>query len=419
VASVTATVLTWATFGRAPLFSVPPLALSSPWEMLPHAVLGLVGGGVAAVFLLALRASADLFARSRLPRPAAMALAALVVGVVTLWFPEVVGNGRDAIAALFLRDWTLGTVVALLLVRLVVTPLTVGSGAVGGVFTPTLFIGAMLGQAFGGIVARMAPGLHAEPGAYALTGMACLLAGTTHAPMTATLMVFEMTLDYHIVVPLLLGSAIASVVATRFNSESVYTEALQRKAAASDGTAALRVDALTVADLMRQEQVVVAPDCAAPRLFETFDRVRRNHVYVVEATGRFVGAVNLHDLNAALRRRHGRRTGPDQVRNHRAGRAGPRGDGAVRAAGMRAAAGRGRCRVTASARHDFQAGYPVSLRARSSGGGRPCAPRALRRRTLSASGAPQRGRSAHARTAGTAMSGRSVITPSTPQSSSR
>ena len=160
----------------------------------------------------------------------------------------------------------------------------------------------MLGQAFGTGVAHVMPGLHAHPGAYALTGMACLLAGTTHAPMTATLMVFEMTLDYNVVVPLLLGSAIASLVASRFSAASVYTEALQRNATTLDDAGAARgVEAMRVGDLMRREQVTVPPDCPATELFETFVGVRRNHLYVVDAEQRFIGAVNLHDLNAALK----------------------------------------------------------------------------------------------------------------------
>jgi H+/Cl- antiporter ClcA len=99
---------------------------------------------------------------------------------------------------------------ALLALRLVVTPLMMGSDAVGGVFTPTLFIGAMLGYAFGHAVHGVAPGHSAAPAAYALVGMGALLAGTTHAPLTSVLMVFEMTLDYNLVVPLLVASASSS-----------------------------------------------------------------------------------------------------------------------------------------------------------------------------------------------------------------
>jgi chloride channel protein, CIC family len=112
--------------------------------------------------------------------------------------------------------------------------------------------------------------------------------------------VFEMTLDYNVVVPLLLGSAIASLVATRFSKESVYTEALRRRTAAPGDAAARSVATLRVADLMRAEHAKVSPDCTAPRLFDVFVGARRNHVYVVGDRGEFLGAVDLHDLNAVL-----------------------------------------------------------------------------------------------------------------------
>jgi CIC family chloride channel protein len=300
VASVVATLLTWAVFGHAPVFDVPRLSMTSPWEVLPYAVLGVVGGLVAAAFLVALRGSSALYRRLGMPRPLAMASAGLVLGVVVLWFPEIVGNGREAIGALFERSWGAEHVLALLVLRLLVTPLMVGSGAVGGVFTPTLFLGAMLGQAFGLVVAHVLPALGADPRAYALVGMACVLAGTTHAPLTSVLMVFEMTLDYDVVVPLLLASAVASLVATGLSRDSVYTEALRRKAESPEGHDPAAVDAMHVADLMRQDQVTVDPGLSLPRLLDAFVAARRNHLYVVGDGLRFLGAVNLHDVNREL-----------------------------------------------------------------------------------------------------------------------
>jgi CIC family chloride channel protein len=299
ISSAVATLLTWATFGHDPVFHVRALALSGPWEIGLYAALGVLGGAVAAAFLFALRASASLYSRLSLPRPVAMATAGLVLGLVTLRYPEIVGNGREAIGALLGRPWGAEHVLALLALRLVVTPLAVGSGTVGGVFTPTLFIGAMLGHAFGAGVRALFPALGAEPGAYALAGMGFLLAGTTHAPLTAVVMVFEMTLDYGIVVPLLLGSAVASLVATRLSANSVYTEALQRKAGEDEPPGAL--DVLRVADLVRPDQVTAAPDLPLPRLLDAFVASRRNHLYVVDERGGFVGAVNLHDVNETLR----------------------------------------------------------------------------------------------------------------------
>ena len=299
IASGTATFLTWAAFGRDPVFHVPAATLQTSWELLLCAVLGVLGGLVGALFMLALRASASLYTRARLPRPVAMASAGLVLGLVTLRYPEIVGNGREAIAALFVRPWGIEAVLALLALRLVVTPLAVGSGTVGGVFTPTLFLGAMLGHAFGAGVGALAPAIGVDPRAFALAGMGFLLAGTTHAPLTAVVMVFEMTLDYAMVVPLLLGSAVATLVARRISGSSVYTEALARKAGEDQATAAL--DVLRVADLLRPDQVTVAPDLPLPRLLDAFVASRRNHLYVVDERGGFVGAVNLHDVNEALR----------------------------------------------------------------------------------------------------------------------
>jgi CIC family chloride channel protein len=300
IASAAATLLTWAAFGRDPVFHVPAATLSAPWEIGLYAALGVLGGVAAALFLYALRACAALYERSRLPRPVAMASAGLVLGLVTLHYPEIVGNGREAIGALFTRPWSAAHVAALLLLRLVVTPLAVGSGTVGGVFTPALFLGAMLGQAFGDVVRTLAPGIGVDPAAFALAGMGFLLAGTTHAPLTAVVMVFEMTLDYGIVVPLLLGSAVASLVATRFSANSVYTEALQRKAG-DDEPGGGALDVLRVADLVRPDQVTVPPEQPLAQVLDAFVAARRNHLYVVDGAGAFVGAVNLHDVNEALR----------------------------------------------------------------------------------------------------------------------
>lgn len=299
VASGTATLLTWGVFGNVPIFQVPSLRMTSAWEIVAYAMLGVMGGVVASALLAALRGSAALYRRLRLPRPIAMATAGFVLGVAILGYPELVGNGRGAIAALFARPWGLGHVLMLLTLRLVVTPLAVGSGTVGGVFTPTLFLGAMLGQAFGTSIRAVAPGVGLDPAAFALVGMSTLLAGTTHAPLTSAVLVFEMTLDYNAIVPLLVGSAIASQVASLLNTESVYTEALHRKAVAARGTAG-PVESLRVRDVVRQDQITVPAGLSLQQLLDAFMAARRNHVYLVDAAGRFRGAVNFHEVVGAL-----------------------------------------------------------------------------------------------------------------------
>ena len=299
VASGTATLLTWAAFGNVPVFEMPSLRMTSLWEIVAFAALGVMGGFVAAALLGALRASAALYRRLRLPRPIAMATAGLVLGVAILGYPELVGNGRGAIVALFARPWSLGYVLTLLVLRLIVTPLAVGSGTVGGVFTPTLFLGAMLGQGFGTSLRALVPGVGLEPGAYALVGMSTLLAGTTHAPLTSAVIVFEMTLDYSAIVPLLVGSAIASQVAAVLSRESVYTEAIHRKAAAARDAEQPAVS-LRVSDIVRQDQITVPATLPLRPLLDALVAARRNHVYLVDAEGRFAGAVNFHDVVGAM-----------------------------------------------------------------------------------------------------------------------
>jgi CIC family chloride channel protein len=157
----------------------------------------------------------------------------------------------------------------------------------------------MLGQAFGTALRAVAPGAGLDPAAYALVGMSTVLAGTTHAPLTSAVLVFEMTLDYSAIVPLLVGSAIASQVASLLSRESVYTEALNRKAMAARNLAGPG-EPMRVGDVMRQDQITVPADLPLQALLDTFIRARRNHVYLVDAEGRFRGAVNFHEAVGAL-----------------------------------------------------------------------------------------------------------------------
>lgn len=300
-ASVVATMLARAAFSGTPVFQLGGFKLVSPWEFAAYLALGVLAGLTAALFLRGLRASSALFRKSRLPRPLAMAIAGLLLGVVVLFVPDVVGNGREAIVLLFREDWVPGFALMVLLLRVVLTSAEVGSGAVGGVFTPTLFIGAVLGDAFGSALQMAFPQFVGGPKAYALVGMGCLLAGTTHAPITAVLMLFEMTLDYNIVLPLLLGASAASLVARSIDDQSIYTEALRRKRGAPTprGEAAAMAK-LTVSDVMRAEHRVVPADTPLPRLLDTFIHERRNHLYI-EKDGAFAGAVSLYEASRALR----------------------------------------------------------------------------------------------------------------------
>jgi CIC family chloride channel protein len=299
--AVIATLVARGLYGAEPIFEVPPFEMVSIWEIGVYLLLGVAGGLLAAAFLGSLRLSSRIFERLRLGRPLAMGLVGLLLGVVILWYPEVCGGGRGLTDAVLDASYMWRLAGALLVLKLVLTALTVGSGAVGGVFTPALFIGAALGYSFGTLAHYLAPSVTASPAAYALVGMGCLLAGTTHAPIMAIIMIFELSLNYSIVLPLMLSTVAASLVARAVSPQSVYTEALKRKGAAPLTPEAQVMTSLSVKDIMSREYESVPPDLPLPRILDTFIEGRRNHLYVADRDGRFLGAIGLHDLKETLR----------------------------------------------------------------------------------------------------------------------
>jgi CIC family chloride channel protein len=172
-----------------------------------------------------------------------------------------------------------------------------GSGAPGGVFTPSLFMGASAGYLFGDVVHRIWPAAASNPQAFALVGMGAFLSAASHAPVMAVIMLFEMTLSYDIILPLMACSVLAYYTAKSLQGSSLYSEALQRKSAAvPDPTLA----ETRVSDMMRPNPPTVAPNARFAEIARMFLNVRVNNLYVVDETGRFLGVVSLHDIKPYL-----------------------------------------------------------------------------------------------------------------------
>ena len=213
-------VTTWLV-GQSALFTLAPLHGPSGFELLPMVAIGLVAAVAGAALLGWLEVARSFYARLRLPLPLAFALGGLAVGLLSLWRPEVWGNGYSSISQLLTAPPVWETVALVLALKLVAVAATTGSGAPGGVFTPTLFVGA----AFGALAAAAAQALGAPAAlapVYVLVGMATLLAATTHAPVMAALMVFEMTGQYTLLATLLPACVIAALLAKRLHPSSVY-----------------------------------------------------------------------------------------------------------------------------------------------------------------------------------------------------
>lgn len=227
VSSVVANIVTRQILHYDAVFHMPPFEFVSGWEVVNYLGLGLIAGMVAPQFLRFLDGSKALFRRLTLPLWAKMALGGLVVGALSVFKPEVWGNGYSVVNSMLHTEWAWQAVAAILLFKIVATGASVGSGAIGGVFTPTLFVGAAVGALYGsGLHALFPAGDLSAVSSYAVVGMGALLAATTYAPLMSILMIFEMTLSYEVMLPLMLACITGFVIAQRIRPDSVYAKSL-------------------------------------------------------------------------------------------------------------------------------------------------------------------------------------------------
>lgn len=230
LAAVTSSVFTQWVSGTAPAFQAHYYTFGSAWELLLYVALGVLAGPISAVYVRLLYWMQDNFQKIRWPRWVKTACAGLIVGLVGIFYPEVFGVGYDTITnILWPANLTLGVLLVLLVAKLVLTPVSIAGGFAGGVFAPSLFIGATLGGAFGILMQQLFPALGISPAAYALVGMAAVLAGAVHAPLTASLLLFEMTSDYRIILPLMISVAVSLMISQKIQGQSIYEIGLARK----------------------------------------------------------------------------------------------------------------------------------------------------------------------------------------------
>lgn len=279
------------------LYAVPSFTLHSLWEIGPFVVLGVLAGSIAPVFLRSLRTVEGWFAQTKLPVPARLALGGVVVGGLAVWVPEVCGNGYSVVVEI-LNGQLVWTVLILVLVcKWIATAASFGSGAPGGVFTPTLFMGASLGYLFGSAVNAVWPVAAQDPRAFALVGMGALLAAASHAPVMAIIMLFEMTLSYDIIMPLMLCSVVAYYTARGLEDQSLYSEALKKKAAEQPEAAQLPG---VVADLVKPQAAPVRLNARFEEIARLFLQARQEEIYVTTEEGAYAGAISLHDIKPYL-----------------------------------------------------------------------------------------------------------------------
>ncbi len=314
VSSVIATVIARSLTGNVPLYAAPGFALVSGWELLLYVGLGIVGALASVVFVIGIRQGRQLFRGMRwIPRPFHPVLGLTLVGLIGLYLPHVLGGGYRTINLALTgqlklpgqlglpEGFTIAFLLGLALVKLVATALTTGSGGSGGLFTPSLLFGALVGGAYGFWMHSLWPEIASSYGAYAAVGMAAVMAGTSHAPISAILILFEFTGNYDLILPLMVAAIISSLLSRRLRRYSIYTEPLHRKGVELPWRMEEAVLAgLKAEDLARLDPETLEPGTHYADLVEKFLATRRQRLFVVDSQQKLLGAVSLHDIKHAL-----------------------------------------------------------------------------------------------------------------------
>lgn len=228
ISSVISTIVAHNLEGNLVAFSVPPYALNTPVELIPYTALGIVAGLVAVTFIVILYRMEETYDKWSFPEYLKPVTGGFLIALMGVVFPHVYGVGYESINGALHGQWPFWILIAMIFMKILASSITLGSGGSGGVFAPSLFIGAATGGAVGILTGQIFPQA-ASSGTYALVGMGALVAATTQAPITAIIIIFELTQDYHIIPPLMFTCIISTLIATAVKQESIYTQKLQLK----------------------------------------------------------------------------------------------------------------------------------------------------------------------------------------------
>ena len=296
ISAVSATAISRHYLGNIPAFILPEYILHSPLEFPLYAVLGMVCALVAVGFTLILYRSEDAWDSIKFPEYLKAVLGGLIMGTMGLVFPQVLGVGYGAIdLALMVKLswWFMGL---LALFKILATSITIGSGGSGGIFAPSLFMGAMAGGAFGSVVHYLFPSVAASAGAYAVVGMGAVVAATTHGPLQAILIIFEMTGDYKIILPLMITCIISCLIARKLCGESIYTFKLIRRGINIRGGQEVNIlSSINVKNVMYHTVEIIPENFLLQDLAKKLPQSRSNNFVVVDEKEKITGVLTFLD----------------------------------------------------------------------------------------------------------------------------
>jgi len=301
MSSVMATIVSRWYFGDIPAFEIPHYSLGSPWEIGPYILLGITSGVVAVGFVKILYFSEDCADKIPITEWLKTPLMLLLVGVMIIYFPQVYGGGYESITQVLKGETVWYMLLLLIPVKMLATSITLSAGGSGGIFAPSLFLGAVFGGLFGTLMHSLFPGVVLSSGAYAVVGMSAMVAGTTHAPLTAFLVIFEMTGHYKLILPLMLCSILASFIASVIKKDSIYTLKLTRRGVdLAQGMEVSIMQTTKVGEVMNHDMVVLDEGMAFNDLLQKVINSSQPYFYVKDSQGNYQGSFNVHDVKEVL-----------------------------------------------------------------------------------------------------------------------
>lgn len=297
LSSVIATIIARLHLGDFPAFIVPHYTLVSAWEIPAYVGLGVACGLTGIIFMKVLFRSEDLFALIPIPRYLKPTIGGFLLGCMALFLPQVMGVGYDTMNTVLLEQMAGPLMIGLVIAKVIATSVTLGSGFSGGVFTPSLFLGATLGGAYGTYAHALFPAISAGAGAYALVGMGAMAAAVLGAPISCILILFELTGDYKIMLALMVAAIVASLLINQVYKESVYSKALRREDIDLwSGREASLLRQVTVGAIMSRECETINESMSIRKLKQKMRHTKGENYLVLNEEGSLKGIISFQDI---------------------------------------------------------------------------------------------------------------------------